>query len=284
VRRRISARVTRLGRVERAQGVENLVGLFEQVRHEGAVRLGPVPRAAVRRVATRSSSRSISRAAPVAPPARGCRARSGDRVAPCGPGPTSRPVTTCSSGRPRWCKSTTSGPGTPSSGKADSFISESRACDQHCATRYGPRSPRYCPCELLRVHQAHARAERVDAETFPGQVQERQGRDDGEVHPGVVAQQLDGAFRHQGRTGHRIDDRAREPAPWPRRPVPPQWRRRPRRTSPPTRTWRRMTRTHKGLAPPGDAPCVRRSSLLRLSTPARCRSGIRGRRAPGPPP
>jgi len=39
-------------------------------------------------------------------------------------------TSTCSSGRPRWESSTTSG-GTRSSENADSLISDSRACDQH---------------------------------------------------------------------------------------------------------------------------------------------------------
>jgi hypothetical protein len=70
------------------------------------------------------------------------------------------------------------------------------------ATSIGPpetgRGRSRPPRELLGIDQLDARAERVDAESLPGQVQERQAGNDGEIHPAVVAQQLDGAFGHQG--------------------------------------------------------------------------------------
>ena len=110
-----------------------------------------------RNVATSSSSRAISRAEPAGPAG----ARDVERGQVVGLSVRSRshqPTrTTCSSGRPRWASSTTSGATRSSSAKADSLISDSRACDQHCATRCGPRSPVYCQRELLGVHQAHAR-------------------------------------------------------------------------------------------------------------------------------
>ena len=60
--------------------------------------------------------------------------------------------------------------------------------------------------ELLGVHQPHARPQRVEAEPLPGEVKERERRNDGQVHPGVAAQQLDRSLRHQGGTRHRIGD------------------------------------------------------------------------------
>ena len=54
-----------------------------------------------------------------------------------------------------------------------------------------------CARELLGIHQPDPRAERVDTESLPGQVEKRQAGNDGEIHPLVAAQQLDGAFGHQ---------------------------------------------------------------------------------------
>ena len=92
-------------------------------------------------------------------------------------------------------------------------MSESNVCDQHCATRYGPPFHGGLRPELLGIDQPHSGADRVDGQSLPGQVQEGEPRHDGEVHPGVEAQQLDGALGHQGRARNGVDDRCRSQGP-----------------------------------------------------------------------
>ncbi len=57
------------------------------------------------------------------------------------------------------------------------------------------------------VHQPDALGHRVDPERGPRQVEEREGRQHGDVDPLVRAQQVDGALGDQGRAGHGIDHR-----------------------------------------------------------------------------
>ena len=84
---------------------------------------------------------------------------------------------------------------------------------------------------------------------------ERAGHD-GEIHPRIVAQELDGAFGHQGRAWHRVDDRLGGVGGRRRRPASPRWPRRPRRKLRPTRRDGPAQRSPTGSRPPDGGPCA----------------------------
>ncbi len=59
--------------------------------------------------------------------------------------------------------------------------------------------------ESLSVDQPNARGERIDAEPRPREVEERERRDDPDVHATVGSQQLDGPLGDERRAGHRVE-------------------------------------------------------------------------------
>ena len=62
--------------------------------------------------------------------------------------------------------------------------------------------------EALRAHEFDAALDRVYPEPGPGELAERQARNDLELDGGLAAEQLDGAFRNCRRAGDRVGDPA----------------------------------------------------------------------------
>ena len=196
-----------------------------------------------RNVATSSSSRSISRA-DVAGAGRAGNVERGQVIglAACGPDPTNPPgrparrrgrggaehhlgrVEVVVEGR-RTALSPTAGPATSIAPPGtDPGRSRSRRANCSASTRRTPAP------------------ERVDPEPLPGQVQEREARERRSGPPWGRRAAARRFARPPAASPAPHRRSAREPARSPPRPAPPQWRRRPRRTSRPTRTGDRAPR------------------------------------------
>ena len=171
--------------------------------------------------------------------------------------------TTCSSSRPRWCSSTTSGnPSSPPSGpsgpsEADSLISESNGARPALGHEERPVAGGLCRDALGRA-PPHAGPHRVEPEARPGQVQERQPGPDGDVDPRVVPEEIRPCARRSTASPGRRRPPARGHRQWPPSPTRRRWRRRPPRRLPPPRRCGRRSRPRPEPRPPGGGGCGRR--------------------------
>ena len=187
--------------VEPVDRFEGLVGLLEQMAGERAVGLLPIPRALAAQGAHElgeAHELGRDRRMQRRDPERG-QVVGRERAVELGPVDLEDPLVGQAEvvehdDRDRSAASSTA-----------SLMSESTAGVSHCATSERASFAGGVDGEALAVDEPHARGERVDAESRPHEVEERQRGHDLDLDASVGAQQLDRPLGDERRARHRVE-------------------------------------------------------------------------------